>query len=162
MNKQCLIIFGVSGCGKSTIGQLLSDQLTLPFFDADDFHSKENIRKMNSGIPLTDADRLPWLQSINNHLVKNQNQGFILACSALKESYRKLLETQIDQITWVYLKGEFDQIYERLNNRKGHFMDPDLLQDQFDTLQIPDYGIMIPIDYSPAEIVQQIINHISE
>ncbi len=155
-----VIIFGVSGSGKSTIGKLLAQKLNVPFLDADQFHSNENIEKMNSGIPLTDKDRLPWLFSINERLKNSQNDGWVLACSALKESYRTILNNDLKDIHWVLLNGDFDQIASRMAERKDHFMSPSLLKSQFETLEIPEYGIEVSIDYSPSQIVQQILDHI--
>ena len=152
------IIMGVSGCGKSTIAQKLSEKTGIPFVDADDFHPTKNIEKMSEGIPLNDEDRLPWLQNLNVFLQKESTKkGAILACSALKESYRKILSLNIS-VTWIYLKGDFNTIYSRLNNRKNHFMDSDLLQSQFDTLEEPTYGTHISIDQTPETIVQSILN----
>lgn len=162
MENHCIIIFGVSGSGKSTVCKLLSELLSLPFLDADEFHSQENIQKMESGTALTDHDRIPWLKAINTSLLEIQNNGFVLACSALKEGYRVILQKNIKKPIWVYLNGSYDQIYHRLKNRKDHFMDPELLQDQFETLEIPEYGIAVSIEYSPREIVNQIIDQISE
>ncbi len=162
MIPHCIIVLGVSGAGKSTVSKLLSNSLSIPFLDADDFHPKENILKMKSGIPLNDADRLPWLKTINDALHKKKETGFVLACSALKEEYREILQSNIDTIKWVYLYGDFDLISSRIRTRENHFMNPDLLKDQFDTLEIPEYGFKVSIEYPPKEIVQQIINHISE
>src|SRR5215213_3784904 len=100
-----IIVMGVSGCGKSTIGKFLSEKLSLPFIEADDFHSKESVLKMSSGIPLTDEDRWPWLQSLSYELKLRQNEGAILACSALKEEYRKILQQDLhEKIIWIYLE----------------------------------------------------------
>jgi len=156
--KSTYIIMGVSGCGKSTIAQKLSEKIGIPFVDADDFHPAQNIEKMSKGIPLNDEDRLPWLQNLNNFLLKeSQQKGSILACSALKESYRKILSENIS-VFWVYLKGNFNTIFTRLNNREHHFMDSNLLQSQFDTLEEPSYGMHISIDQTPEIIVQSILN----
>ena len=162
MSHPFIIVFGVSGAGKSTICKLISDALTIPFLDADDFHPQANIQKMTSGNPLTDEDRIPWLKAVNAELHQNKETGFVLACSALKEEYRKILEVGISDINWVYLKGNFELIFSRLQARRNHFMNPDLLQDQFDTLEIPEYGFTVSIEYPPDEIVQKIINYLSE
>lgn len=152
------IIMGVSGCGKSTIAQKLSEKTRIPFVDADDFHPTGNIEKMSKGIPLNDEDRLPWLKNLNSFLQKEAtNKGTILACSALKESYRRILSKNIS-VTWIYLKGDFNTIYNRLNKREDHFMDSSLLQSQFDTLEEPTYGTHISIDQNPETIVQSILN----
>lgn len=155
MNKR-IIVFGVSGSGKTTIGKLLAKKLKLPFLDADDFHSDENIQKMAGGIPLTDLDRLPWLKSLNKSLLEQPN-GFVLACSALKEDYRKILSENIQDIDWILLTGEFDLIYERILNREDHYFPAELLQNQFKTIEIPEYGKFINCFLSPNEIIEGIL-----
>jgi len=155
--QKTFIIMGVSGCGKSTIGQKLSKQLGIPYVDADDYHPPQNIEKMSQGIPLNDENRFPWLQDLNAFLRSNKNSGTILACSALKESYRQILSNNIDVI-WIYLKGDFDIIKSRLKKRKGHFMNDQLLQSQFDTLEKPSYGTHISIEQNPENIIDSILN----
>jgi carbohydrate kinase (thermoresistant glucokinase family) len=151
------IIFGVSGCGKTTIGKLLSQSLTIPFLDADAFHPKENIQKMTNGIALTDTDRKPWLENINRELIQqSQQKGAVLACSALKESYRSILSKNIEKITWIYLKGDFKTIQQRMQQRE-HFMNVNLLQSQFDTLEEPTLGMQISIEKSPENILAEIL-----
>lgn len=159
--QKTFIIMGVSGCGKSTIGQKLSEELGIPYVDADDYHPSQNVEKMSKGFPLNDDDRLPWLQNLNALLTKNSNTGTILACSALKESYRQILSNRIDVI-WIYLKGDFELIQSRLKQRKGHFMSDALLQSQFDTLEEPSYGTHISIDQSPENIIKSILNSFSD
>jgi len=157
LNKAIFII-GVSGSGKSTIGKLLSEYLNLPFFDGDDYHSNENIAKMSKGIPLNDQDRYGWLQSLNR-LANGQleNNSCIIVCSALKQSYRDILSEGIEGMTkWVHLHGTFEQIAERINNRKGHFMTSDLLKSQFDILEDPKEALQIDISKTPNEIVETI------
>lgn len=158
---QNIVVFGVSGCGKSTIGIELAQKLDLPFFDADDFHPKENIEKMTNGIPLIDSDRLPWLNQIN-HFLRNQPNGWVLACSALKESYRKIICDHIIEINWVHLSGRFEEINRRLQKRSNHFMKADMLRSQFDDLEIPEYAFSVSIEYPPSQIVKKIINQIRE
>ena len=155
---------GVSGVGKSTIGSLLSKQLNIPFFDGDDFHPEENIIKMSKGEALNDNDRKGWLQTLNK-LASEQltNKGCIIVCSALKESYRNILSTNIKQSTkWVFLHGSFEQIKERINNRKGHFMSSDLLKSQFDTLEEPINAINIDVSLTPNNIVKVISKELLE
>lgn len=156
-----IIVIGVSGCGKSTVASILAKTLHVPFIEADDFHPEANIHKMKSGIPLNDEDRKPWLKALNNELLKHADNGFVLACSALKEQYRKLLSDGISRIRWIYLDGSFDTIYQRMKERE-HFMKPEMLQSQFDALEIPDYGIHCSIEYPPEEIVNQILEQLSE
>jgi len=157
-----IIIFGVSGSGKTTIGQKLSAQLGLPFQDADDFHPEANIKKMESGVPLTDDNRYPWLQALSEKIAQwKKHGGVILACSALKESYRRLLTSEQAADHWILLEGPFELIEQRMKERSHHFMDPDLLQSQFDTLEIPDYCMRIDIEQSPDSVTREIIQKIN-
>lgn len=149
---------GVSGSGKTTIGKLLSQTIFVPFFDADDYHSEENINKMKQGIPLNDHDRAGWLQKVNQ-LARAQlkNEGCIIACSALKQHYREILSGEIkNEVVFIYLEGSFDLILNRLQRRKGHFMPASLLQSQFDTLEISDDIFTVDINQQPDQIVFRI------
>lgn len=150
---------GVAGCGKSTTGKLLAEQLSLPFIEADDFHSKENVLKMSKGIPLNDEDRYPWLQSLANELqLQEEKKGAVLACSALKESYRKILQDGLkEKIVWVYLEGDEQILKERLKNRKGHFMPEQLLQSQLATLEKPANAYTFSIKKNPETIAGEIV-----
>ena len=150
---------GVSGSGKTTIGEILSQKTGYPFYDADDFHSPENKAKMIAGIPLTDEDRQPWLNSINNFVVEaNKKHPVILVCSALKQHYReKLTESIENNCHWIFLEGDFNTILDRLNNRTGHYMPALLLQSQFDALEIPQDSTRIDIRISPEEITETIL-----
>jgi 6-phosphogluconate dehydrogenase len=153
-----IYIMGVSGVGKSTIGNLLSEVLKIPHFDGDDYHPKKNIKKMSDGIPLNDNDRHDWLLALNE-LSKNQQKkkGCIISCSALKESYRKLLIEGLEgKVEWIFLNGSFDQILERMQHRKDHFMPETLLRSQFDILEEPDQAMKIDISKSPEEIITAI------
>ncbi|MFT4670204.1 MAG: gluconokinase [Flavobacteriaceae bacterium] len=158
-----IVIMGVSGSGKTTIGLQLSDALGIPFFDADDFHSEENVTKMKQNIALNDTDRKPWLESLAVRISEwDSKNGAILACSALKESYRETLASRVNSITWVYLSGSFDVINSRINNRSEHYMKSILLQSQFDTLEIPAYGIHIDAVIEPKEIVATITSKLDD
>ncbi|WP_298778448.1 NADP-dependent phosphogluconate dehydrogenase [uncultured Polaribacter sp.] len=149
---------GVSGVGKSTIGNLLSKKLNIPFFDGDDFHPEENVLKMSKGKALNDSDRLGWLKVLNNLAIeKLKETGCVIVCSALKQSYRNILSTNINQsVKWVYLSGSFEIIEERINNREGHFMSSALLKSQFDILEEPKNAIKIDINLTPNEIIKVI------
>lgn len=156
--NQAIFIMGVSGCGKSTIGQLLSQRLKIPFFDGDDFHSQSNIDKMSNGEPLNDQDRYGWLVTLNE-LAKHQllNNSCIIVCSALKKTYRELLSADIkNEVKWIHLVGSFNQILERINRRENHYMSSVLLQSQFDTLESPEHALVVNIKMQPEDIVNEI------
>ena len=159
MSKSIFVVMGVSGTGKTTIGKLLSKAYGYPFFDGDDYHSKENIEKMSSGQPLNDNDRKSWLKSLNTLAHNQLKSGAIIACSALKERYRNTLSSGItEQIAFIYLKGTFEQVKNRLEGRKGHFMSSSLLQSQFDALEEPEDAIAVSIELSPEKIIKAIQN----
>jgi gluconokinase len=148
---------GVTGSGKTTVGRLLAEHLGWSYYDADDFHSDANIKKMKNGIALNDADRKPWLEEIRE-LVRDcliRNENAVLACSALKESYRELLLLD-ERVKLVYLKGDYQVIRERLAQRHGHYMDPALLDSQFETLEEPSGGLVIDASSEPYVIVNTI------
>ena len=151
---------GVSGSGKTTIGRLLAEALGRPFFDADDYHPPENIAKMNAGIPLTDEDRKPWLDRLNQLCLQHETTGMVLACSALKEVYRKHIEGASTEVNWVYLKGSFDLIIERMKQREHHYMPHTLLQSQFDILEEPTKAFTLEIDQEPHLLVEKIVAHL--
>ncbi len=162
-NKTSKVIFvmGVSGAGKTSIGQLLAKNLHVDFIDADDHHPTSNIEKMSAGIPLTDEDRLPWLDNLHQIAKNHLNIGGVITCSALKEKYRDRLSRSIqDEIVWIYLKGSYDLIYKRMQNRNHHFMDAAMLKSQFETLEEPKDAIEIDIVDAPEIIVEKIINEI--
>jgi len=153
---------GVSGCGKSTIGKALAKKLNIAFEDADDFHPPSNVEKMAGGAALTDIDRQPWLENLADLLAKHQDQGMVLACSALKASYREVLNSKLTlPATIVYLSGSFEVIFERMKNRKDHFMPPALLQSQFRTLEEPAHAITVSIDQSIEDILEEILDHLA-
>lgn len=159
--KNVIVIMGVSGCGKTSVGELLSKKLNIPFYDGDNFHPKENIEKMKNNIPLNDDDRLPWLKELSKNITSwKKNEGAILACSALKESYRKILNAYKNTDYWVVLNGDYQLICDRISKRKNHFMKPDLLKSQIETLEVPNYGLHINISMSLPEIVNTITQNI--
>lgn len=158
------IVMGVAGCGKSTIGEKLADHLQLPFYDADDFHPKENVIKMNQGIPLNDDDRLPWLKELGSNIIQwEKNGGAVLACSALKEKYRQILESiPSHQVQWIYLEGSKELILQRLKQRNNHYMPASLLDSQFEALEKPAYGIHTNISQSPDLIINEILKKLNK
>lgn len=153
-----LIVCGVSGAGKTTIGKLLSEALAIPFFDADDFHPASNVEKMSAGVPLDDADRQPWLETLASELPEwEKSGGAVLACSALKESYRATLGSRCGEaVQWIILDAPEELLAERLAARKGHYFDPALLRSQIDAFELPDYGWRVDVTSSPQEIVNSI------
>ncbi|MEG3935403.1 MULTISPECIES: gluconokinase [unclassified Microcoleus] len=154
------IVMGVSGSGKTTVGKLLAQSLNWDFSDADDFHPSANIDKMSRGIPLEDADRLPWLlqlqAAIDRWLLENKN--VVLACSALKTSYRELLYRDPKRMKIVYLKCSFQLLATRLKTRENHYMKADLLLSQLDSLEEPQDAIIIDASQPLELIVRQIIS----
>ena len=149
---------GVSGSGKSTIGELLSQDLDIPYYDGDDYHSKSNIEKMSKGQPLNDEERQDWLETLNELAINQlKKDNCIIVCSALKLKYRDILSKNIEnEASWVHLFGSFDTIYNRINVRKNHFMSSDLLMSQFDTLEIPMNALQIDVNKSTETIVDTI------
>lgn len=155
------LVMGVSGCGKSTIGKMLAERLGWDFYDADDFHPPENIQKMKSGLPLTDADRLPWLKTLSSMLRASSAAGHrsVLSCSALRQSYRDILLDGLPEFQIVFLKGDRKLIASRMNSRHSHFMPASLLDSQFATLEEPAGANVIEADLrlSPSEILDIIL-----
>ena len=149
-----IIIMGVSGAGKTTVGRLLANELGWKFFDADDFHSAANKDKMSRGVPLTDEDRDDWLVNLREVLNQNieTNQSIVLACSALKQRYRDFLQIN-DEIHFVYLRGTYQQIEARMKERKDHYMKPGMLASQFDVLEEPSDALVVDVTKKPEEIV---------
>jgi len=155
-----IIIMGVSGSGKSTIGLLLSNTLGIEFYDGDDFHPQENIEKMRAGHPLNDLDRAGWLEAIHDFGVQQiqQQHSCVIACSAVKKSYRGVRRKDIDdQFKIVYLDGDFETIQTGLSKRTSHFMPTALLKSQFETLEPPENAIQVDLRLSPEEIITQIV-----
>ncbi|MEG4997987.1 gluconokinase [Microcoleus sp. B4-D4] len=157
-----VIVMGVSGSGKTTVGKLLAQSLNWDFSDADDFHSPANIEKMSLGIPLEDADRLPWLlhlqATMDRWLLENKN--VVLACSALKASYREILCRDQQQMKIVYLKASFELLTARLKTRENHYMKADLLSSQCATLEEPETAIIIDASQPLEVMVRQIENYL--
>jgi gluconokinase len=151
-----VVLMGVSGCGKTTVGQLLVKRLGWTFFDADAYHPPANVEKMRGGTPLTDEDRWPWLDRLNTLLHEQQGAGrnVVLGCSALKQKYRDRLAVNLDSVRWVHLKGSFELIESRLNARRGHYMPPALLRSQFAALEEPGDAIVVDISPPAAQIAR--------
>lgn len=160
MKAKVILLMGVSGSGKSTVGELLASRLGWPYADADSFHSKANVDKMATGHPLNDDDRKPWLESIRAWIDERiaKGESGIVSCSALKKRYRDVLRAPA--LTIVYLRGTREEIEPRLAGRKGHYFKPELLASQFAALEEPtpdEHVITVPIGRAPAEIVDSII-----
>ena len=156
-----VIVMGVTGSGKTTVGKMLAERLGSEFADADDFHSAANKDKMHRGIPLTDADRMPWLVSMHEYLAKAnaENRSVVLGCSALKQSYRQVLRDNL-LVHLVYLKGTYEVIDAHLRKRTGHFADDKILAAQFADLEEPTDAIDVDVRLRPEEIVEEILKQL--
>jgi gluconokinase len=155
-----VIVFGVSGAGKTTIGKLLAEQLGWRFYEGDDFHPRANIEKMRSGRPLTDEDRWPWLERLREQITRSiaAKENAVLACSALKRAYRDRLRVS-DDVKFVFLRGDYALIAEQLCQRRGHFMNPELLRSQFADLEQPEPDedvLTSELGRTPQELVEEI------
>jgi gluconokinase len=157
-----VIVMGVTGAGKTTVGRALAEALGWEFHDGDELHSEENKRKMHLGIALDDVDRRPWLGAIRKLIqgMLREGRSGVVACSALKQSYRDEIVVDPDSVKVVYLEGSKDVIAQRLRGRAGHFMNPDLLQSQIDTLEEPRDAIVVDISGAPETIVSEIRSRI--
>ena len=160
MRPTGLLIMGVSGSGKTSVGVALARHLGWDFFDADDFHSPANLAKMAVGIPLTDTDRLPWLILLHHRLEATLKMGRhpVLACSALKETYRRQLLDSLNGMRIIYLKGTYPQINARMSRRDDHYMKPGMLKSQFGILEEPTDALVIDIDLPVDEIVLGVVH----
>ncbi len=156
---QALILMGVSGCGKTSVGEQLSEKLNWPFFDGDDFHPKANVDKMAAGIPLDDDDRIPWLMNLHDLIAGHLADGksLLLACSALKQTYRNQLAEGNPGTVFVHLKGDFALIMGRMQVRAGHYMKPEMLHSQFETLEEPTNALTVDIGQNLDRITEEII-----
>ena len=154
---------GVSGCGKTTLGQAIAKELDYNFLEGDKFHSKENKQKMKKGTPLTDKDRIPWLKKINQALYKNKGGKIVLACSALKKNYRNLLQEQFapETILWIYLRNEYSILKARMENR-NHFMPVTLLKSQLKELETPKKALTMNSSLSINKMIHQLKLHLNE
>jgi gluconokinase len=152
-----VIVMGVTGAGKTTVGRLLAAQLGWEFADADDFHPAANVEKISAGIALDDEDREPWLASLQGAIAQwiEARRNVVLACSALKQSYRRQLQITA-AVVFVYLKGEQDRIAQRVRERTGHFAGEKIVARQFADLEEPETAITVDINRTPEEIVAEI------
>ncbi|HZY42206.1 MAG TPA: gluconokinase [Anaerolineae bacterium] len=153
-----IVVMGVSGCGKTTIGRQLADRLGWPFFDGDAFHPPANIDKMSRDIPLNDDDRSGWLAAIADRMraLMALDQSGVFACSALKQKYRDQLRVTA-QVKFVYLRGSYDVIWSRMLQRPGHYMKPTMLASQFEALEEPREALTLDIVQPPEQMVEHII-----
>lgn len=158
-----LVVMGVSGSGKTTVGRLLAERLGWDFADADVYHSPENVGKMRAGIPLTDADRAPWLEALRARIMAalDADTPLVLACSALRRRYRDVLRVDA-RVGYVYLHGDRATIAARSHARSGHFMPPGLLESQFAMLEEPADALWVDVDQTPDAIVDEIIHRLSQ
>ncbi len=155
-----LIMMGPMGCGKTTIGKMLAEKLGWSFYDGDDFHPEKNVEKMRAGIALTDEDRKLWLEILHGNIQRwlKEKENTILACSALKQAYRDRLGVDQNTVKTVYLKGSYDLLRKRIEERQHPYMDKNLLRSQLDTLEEPKDGLTADISATPEIIVRTIMN----
>lgn len=152
-----IVVMGVTGSGKTVVGRRLADRLGLPFHDADDFHPAENVARMSAGQPLTDEERYPWLENLASHLVDwDAGGGAVLACSALKQSYRNILRQGSPDLQFVYLKAAPALVRERIERRTDHYMPAELVDSQFEILEEPEEAIEV----DAALELEQVVDHI--
>jgi gluconokinase len=155
-----VLVMGVSGSGKNTIGEPLAQKLGWRFIDGDDFHPQENVAKMAAGVPLQDADRWPWLDRLN--AILRQQEDAVVACSALKEAYRRRLLERVEKRSIVYLRGSFDLIAGRVEKRRHRYMPASLLKSQFDTLEPPAQAIEVDVAADPQACVELIVSRLKD
>lgn len=161
MKPIVLIVMGVSGSGKTTLGRRLATELGWDYFDADDYHSPDNIARMQRGQPLTDADRAGWLAALAELIAGRLRQGApaVLACSALKQVYRRQLRQGAEAVQFIYLQGSYAQIARRMRRRTRHYMPVELLRSQFETLEEPRQALTLPVEQPPQALVEQVRVH---
>jgi len=164
MSIRFIIVIGVAGCGKTSVGKALAEHLGWDFYDADDFHPPENVAKMADGIPLDDSDRAPWLAALHDLISSSlrRNQPGVLACSALKERYRRQLLEGNEDVQLVYLKGSYDLIWSRMEKRTDHYMKPQMLKSQFEALEEPTNALTVDISGSVDDILLNTLKLLSK
>jgi len=157
-----IVLMGVSGCGKSSVGEELSQVLNWPLYDGDDFHPQANVDKMAQGFPLNDDDRQPWLERLHALIVEHLDRGqyLLVACSALKEKYRQILRGSRENVKFVHLTGSFELIYARVQQRNEHYMKAEMLKSQFADLEEPQNALSVSIDQPVSQIVTEIIENL--
>jgi len=157
-----LILIGPMGCGKTTIGKKLAEKLGWSFYDGDDFHPRENVEKMRAGLPLTDEDRKTWLENLHGYIQRwlMEGRNAILACSALKQAYREALGVDQDTVKTVYLKGSYELLRKRIEDRKHPYMNKDLLRSQIEAMEEPKGGLTVDISQTPEITVETIIKRL--
>ncbi len=160
MSPKVIIMMGVSGCGKTTVGQLVAGHLQCEFVEGDEYHSPENVAKMGSGKPLNDEDRFEWMETLNAKIseILSEGRSGVLACSALKDKHRKALALGWEtQVLYIHIQGSFETIHQRMEARKNHYMKAGMLKSQFEALEppenVPTYDLLLP----PEEIAGKII-----
>jgi gluconokinase len=154
-----LVLMGVSGIGKTTVGKILAQKLACSFYDADDFHPPANLVKMSRDVPLTDADRAPWLDRLHALLsdLEARNERSVLACSALKEAYRRQLTEGLQGVRFVFLHADTDLLRERLAQRRGHFMSAALLESQLADLEVPPGALEVDVGPAPSAVAEEVL-----
>lgn len=158
-----IVVMGVTGCGKTTVGEAIGVRLGLPFEDGDELHPQANIDKMASGHPLTDEDRWPWLKAVGRWLGAHESGGGVVGCSALKRSYREAIRAHAPGVLFVHLTGSIETIIKRVSHRAGHFMPTSLVQSQFDTLEPPgpdESCVPVPFELPVEQIVDRVVDYL--
>ncbi|MDO9381200.1 MAG: gluconokinase [Nocardioidaceae bacterium] len=160
-----VVVMGISGTGKTTVGELVAERLGLEYSDADAFHPQANIDKMSAGTPLTDEDRWPWLEAIGAWLAERDASGGVVSCSALRRAYRDVLTDAAPRARFLHLDGDIELIRDRVAHRSGHFMPVSLLESQKDTLELlgdDEPGLRVDVADSPAQIVDAFVAHLEQ
>ena len=159
MKTRFVLVMGVSGSGKTSVGNTLAEHLGWDFYDADDFHPPENVAKMTKGLPLNDSDRVPWLAALHDLISTSltANRPGVLACSALKERYRRILLEGNEEVQLVHLKGDYELIWSRMSTRAGHYMKPEMLKSQFNALEAPKDAFVLDVSVSLEDMIDKIV-----